>query len=484
MAWRSAGTDRVKREPAASMVSVLKSTFTVLVALLVATGSAGAQVKYVLKGTVVTPDTVIDDGIVVVAGDKIAAVGRGVEVPKDAKVIATGGVILPGFIDLHNHLTWNVFPRFRTYKEFGSRYDWQQLELYHIAMVTPHEELVHEGFACVMNRFAEVKAITQGETSVVGSQHDPCIEGLARNLDFASGFYGADSFGKEKLRYEVFPLQLEAEKLAEILRGLDKQELTSVIVHLAEGNPTNASSAREFSQFVARGLLRPGVSIIHGVALKQADFRRMHENGVGLIWAPRSNFELYGATADVETAQRENVTIALSPDWSPTGSQGMLQELGFANTWSKGKADAVLKKERPFSGKELVRMATEYPAKLAGLSDQMGTLEAGRAADMVVLRESDSDAYDTAVHSNPEDVELVIVNGEAVYGRPAWVKTLLPSETVETLQICGVEKAISFASEARATGKPAKSWKQTTDELSAGLRRWGTSLGPIADCAN
>ena len=335
-----------------------------------------------------------------------------------------------------------------------------------------------------LNRFAEVKAITEGETSVVGSARDPCIEGLARNLDFASGLYGTDSFGKEKLRYEVFPLQLEAEKLAEILHRLDSHELTSVIVHLAEGNPTNAGSAREFSQFVARGLLRPGFSIIHGVALKQADFRRMQESGVGLIWAPRSNLELYGATADLETALHENVTIALSPDWSPTGSQGMLQELGFANTWSKGKADPILKKERPISGKELVRMATEYPAKLAGLSDRIGTLETGRTADIVVLRANGNHAYDTAVHANPEDVELVIVNGEAIYGRPAWVKTLLPSEKLETLQVCGVEKAISFASETRATGKPAKSWKQTTDELSAGLRRWGTSLGPIADCAN
>jgi 5-methylthioadenosine/S-adenosylhomocysteine deaminase len=379
-----------------------------------------------------------------------------------------------------------VFPRFRTYKEFPSRYDWQQLDLYHIALVTPHDQLIRERLGCAMNRYAEVKAITEGETSVVGSLEDKCIEGLARNLDFASALYGAGSFGKEKLSYKVFPLELDEKTLAGILDGLDTQELASVIVHLAEGKATDASSAREFADFKARGLLRKGVSIIHGVALKEQDLREMSEKEVALIWAPRSNFELYGATADVEAALRERVTVALSPDWSPTGSQGMLQELVFANTWSQGKADPAAKKEAPLSSKELVRMATEYPAKLAGLGERIGTLEAGHAADMVVLRKraTGMDAYDTVVHANPEDVELVIINGDAVYGRPGLMKTLLPSQELETLPVCGEEKAISFASESKAQAKPAKTWKQTTEELSMALRAWGTSLGPIADCAN
>jgi 5-methylthioadenosine/S-adenosylhomocysteine deaminase len=459
-------------------MSCLRSVLVVTFALAMVSPGVRAQNKYVLKGTVVTPDEVIEDGALLVAGEKIEALGHNVSIPADAKVVVTGGIILPGFVDLHNHLTWNVFPRWRTYREFGSRYDWQQLPLYHIAMGTPEAQLAKEKFGCAMNRYAEVKAISEGETSVVGSLKEECIEGLARNLDFYSGFYQVGVAGKEKLRYEVFPLELNEKAVATIGQDLDKHDLTAFIVHLAEGKPSDASSAREFTDFKARGFLRPGVSIIHGVALTQSDFHQMKEQDVGLIWAPRSNLELYGATADVRAALQQGVKIALSPDWSPTGSQGMLQELLFAKTWSLGQSAP------PLSSKELVRMATEYPAQLAGLAGNIGILKAKRYADILVLQKKDSDPYDSIVHSNPEDVALVVIDGDPVYGKPELLKTLLPSEKLETLLVCGVEKGISFASESKLQEKAAKTWKQTTEELSLALRAWGTSLGPIADCAN
>jgi 5-methylthioadenosine/S-adenosylhomocysteine deaminase len=443
-----------------------------------ASGASAQENKYVLKGTVVTPDQVIEDGAVLIVGEKIRAVGHDISIPADAKVVETGGIILPGFIDLHNHLTWNVFPRWRTYKEFGNRYEWQQLPTYGIALSTPHAQLPHLG--CAMNRFAEVKAISEGETSVVGSlaKDNKCIEGLARNLDFYSGFYQAGELGKEKLKYDVFPLRLDAQSVGKIDEALDKKELTAFIVHIAEGKPTDAGSVAEFSGLMARGFLRSGVSIIHGVALGQSEFHLMAEKNVGLIWAPRSNLELYGATADVAAALKEQVKIALSPDWSPTGSQGMLEELVFANTWNVGQAAP------PFSQKELVRMATEYPAQLAGLSEKIGSLKEGWYADILVLRKKRADAYDSIVHSHPEDVALVLIEGDAVYGKPEFMKALLPSEKLETFPVCGVDQAIYFGSESKLQGTPAKTWKPTTEELSVGLREWGSSLGPIADCPN
>jgi 5-methylthioadenosine/S-adenosylhomocysteine deaminase len=463
------------------MIPVRSFRFVALAILVFAIAPAGAvgqESKYVLKGTIVTPDQVIEDGAVLIVGEKIKAVGHDVSIPADAKVVETGGIILPGFIDLHNHLTWNVFPRWRTYKEFANRYEWQQLPMYGIALSTPHAQLPQWG--CAMNRFAEVKAITEGETSVVGSlaNDNKCIEGLARNLDFYSGFYQPGELGKEKLKYDVFPLRLDPQSVVKTNEALDKTELTAFIVHIAEGKPTDAGSLGEFSGLVARGFLRSGVSIIHGVALGQNEFHLMAEKNVGLIWAPRSNLELYGATADVAAALKEQVKIALSPDWSATGSQGMLEELVFANTWNVGQAPP------PFSKKELVRMATEYPAQLAGLSDKIGMLKPGLYADILVLQKKRADAYDSIVHSHPEDASLVVINGDPVYGKPELMKALLPSEKLETFPVCGVDRAIYFGSETKLQGAPAKTWKQTTAELSEGLRDWGSSLGPIADCPN
>jgi 5-methylthioadenosine/S-adenosylhomocysteine deaminase len=205
---------------------------------MVSPGVRAQQNKVVLTGMVVTPDEVIEDGALRVTEEKIKALGRDVSVSADAKVVVTGGIILPGFVDLHNHLTWNVFPRWRGYREFGSRYDWQQLPLYHIAMATPEAQLAKEKLGCAMNRYAEVKAISEGETSVVGSlkEANQCIEGLARNLDSYSGFYQVGVAGKEKLKYEVFPLELNEKEVATISQGLDQHELTAFLVHSRKEN--------------------------------------------------------------------------------------------------------------------------------------------------------------------------------------------------------------------------------------------------------
>ena len=59
-----------------------------------------------------------------------SAVGAKVKLPANATAIDTHGIIAPGLIDLHNHLTYNVFPRWHPTEEFGNRYDWQQKPIY------------------------------------------------------------------------------------------------------------------------------------------------------------------------------------------------------------------------------------------------------------------------------------------------------------------------------------------------------------------
>jgi hypothetical protein len=127
-------------------------------------------------------------------------------------------------------------------------------------------------------------------------------------------------------------------------------------------------------------------------------------------------------------------------------------------------------------------MAPQYPAQLAGLDDKIGTLAADKYADILVLKKKEKDAYDSIVHANPPDVELVVIGGQAVYGNPGAMKKLLPHEHLEEFVVCGVEKAISFESEAKPQGLTPKPWKETTQALDAALREWGSSLAPLAEC--
>src|SRR6185295_13800387 len=104
-------------------------------------------------------------------------------------------------------------------------------------------------------------------------------------------------------------------------------------------------------------LLTPNTAIIHGVALTESDFAEIRAAGASFVWSPRSNFELYGETADLAAAVRQKVTMALAPDWSPTGSTNMLAEIGYA----KGVIDRQFK--GLISPRQLFEMATSVPAR-------------------------------------------------------------------------------------------------------------------------
>src|SRR5262249_44211337 len=127
--------------------------------------------------------------------------------------------------------------------------------------------------------------------------------------------------------YEIFPLEVPNERITYYQCEIANGRLRSLIVHLSEGAFTDSSAHREFRMLKQRKLLSPHMLVVHGSALGHADFIDMASNGMGLIWSPRSNQELYGSTTNIPAALEAKVSVALAPDWSPTGSAGMLQEL-------------------------------------------------------------------------------------------------------------------------------------------------------------
>lgn len=263
-----------------------------------------------------------------------------------------------------------------------------------------------------------------------------------------------------------------------IRKDLASGQLKAFLIHLSEGRPGDdkrlgdASTAREYRMIKAQGFLVPGVSFIHAVALGPAQFQEMASHGVGLIWSPRSNMELYDGTTDVSAAKRAGVTIALSPDWSPSGSDGMIQELKYAAAWNAKHSPKI------FEDTELVKMATLYPAQLAGLSDKIGTLTRGRYADLLLVRQNGRDPYAALINASPADIRLVVVGGQPVYGDVDLMEKLVPAGQVESLgSICGKAKALNQGS------NPRKTWRETSEQLASALKQWNIRLSDLTECS-
>lgn len=459
--------------PKAAKIVICCIVNAALLALVLFRICQAQAASYTLRGTLITPDETIQDGTLTVEGEKIAKMGNGPSAA-DIPVLNVDGVILPGMIDLHDHITWNVFPRWKPGRTFSNRYEWQETEDYARSLKNPEAKLVDAGLGCDADLFGEVKALVGGATSVVGSYagranhpgENVCIKGLTRSLDSYPEI--ACDCGR-RVGYEVFPFEVAPERMDLYRRQLADGSLACLLIHLAEGSPTDASAHREFRILKAQGLLKKGVAVIHAVALKQEDFKEMAVNGVSMVWSPRSNFELYGGTARVFDAKNAGVRIALAPDWSPTGSAGMLQELHYAANWNATN--------HVFDDRELIKMTTSVPAGIAGLAASLGSLKPGLEADLLVVKRTDHSPLKTVLNATASDIELVVVGGTPIYGDPALMEKLVRGTKLEKLSICGTQKAVYLADTESAKGGNNQSWAEIRKQLDDALHKSGTHLG-------
>jgi cytosine/adenosine deaminase-related metal-dependent hydrolase len=182
----------------------------------------------------------------------------------------------------------------------------------------------------------------------------------------------------------------------------------------------------------------------------------------------------------VAAAKAAHVKIALAPDWSPTGSDGLLAELNYAAAWNDAQTPHL------FTDRELVAMATSTPADLIGASDRLGALEPGHDADVLVIRpEGDAakhDAYWTLTHATAAQVMLVTVGGEPLYGDPDLLEKMGPSRPSERLEVCGSSKTLLFTGLHGQVDAADETWAHTAATLQTALRHFGRNLAPLAEC--
>src|SRR5262249_35132935 len=159
-----------RRRSSAPACIMPRMRWTLAVCLSCAVVQPAFAQRYVLRGTIVTPADVVREGSVAVDGSAIARV----EASPAPDAIDVDGVIFPGLIDLPNHLTWNLFPRWKPGRLFANRYEWQESPEYAETLAGPNAALnggfgnPTNSYSCDMNRYGELKAIVNGETSVVG----------------------------------------------------------------------------------------------------------------------------------------------------------------------------------------------------------------------------------------------------------------------------------------------------------------------------
>lgn len=368
-----------------------------------------------LGGTILTPDGPLR-GWITVAGGQITALGT--RRPPGAKPLATGGVILPGLIDLHGHPEFNVFAPWEPPKTYLNRYAWRGDDLYKKLIRQPQDQLKKGVPAGTQLRYAEIRALVGGVTAIQGAsfQTQRSNEALVRNVD-------GIIFGEHRARAVIdLPASLDAQRggdeLRKTLTAIAAGEVAALYVHLAEGQRNNQRSIDEFDHLATTlTALTAATVIIHGSALSRDQLGAAKDAGAKLVWSPQSNLRLYRETTRAADALDVGLPVALGADWLPSGSTSLLAEMKVAR-------QELLNQGRPPQPRQLVDMVTTTAASVAGLGDRLGSLQPGRPADLVVLARTNNDPYESVCGSSPTEVELVLIGGQISYGRSDWVRQL------------------------------------------------------------
>ena len=375
----------------------------------------------------------------------------------DGGVIDThGAYIYPGFIDAHNHVAYNILPKFTPPKVYTNRSQWQAATAYK-AFKKPYDDLkTNAHLFCEMVKYGEIRALISGITTIEGtSPASRCIGVLVRNAENQNGL------GVSAEHIRTFILGITS------FKGLvDWTKTKSFVVHLAEG--TNDSAKAEFQTLKAKGLLRKETAIIHGTAFGDAEFAEMGQVGASLIWSPESNLILYQKTTNIPLALQHGVNVSIGVDWNPTGADTIFDELRVANGVNTGTFNEEI------GSSEWLPMITRNPAKALALDNFIGTLAQGFKADITVIARQDEDASVNLLRAHLPDVQMVWIGGRLLYGDKAYVETARPN-ACEAFFIKGVEKRLCIADATSTVPKHEQTLSALTNIL---LQRY-PQLAPL-----
>lgn len=453
--------------------------------------SSGAATRILLKGTVLAPSGPIT-GELLIENNLITCVGAscsGEPGASGATVVQTNGIISPGLIDGHNHILFDIF----------NEDDWSPPQIYtnhnqwpnnaaYGEMVDAKQYLNGEMsspvyYGCEMLKYGEMKAVVAGTTSVQGSPGTgrACFASVARSIDV-----GQNDLPDDRMQTAtIFPSASSADG---VCTNFGDGDTNAYVIHIGEGVDTTARDEFDDLNTVSTTdgcLYDAKTTIVHGTALDQSRLQIMANNGMDLVWSPKSNVFLYGGgtdltkTTDIPAALGLGINVAIAPDWSLGGSPNMLDELRFADQVDNTVFGDIL------DAQIIWEMATVNAANALGVSEYIGTLEVGKRADIAVFCPSAADPYQSVLQSSPREVTAVFVDGRMLYGDDSLGGAAPVSSVCEPLDVCGRAKTVCIA---ETGGNPADLLDQTLSEIRTTLEQamsdydatQGTSFAPIA----
>jgi 5-methylthioadenosine/S-adenosylhomocysteine deaminase len=391
------------------------------------------------------------EGSVGVRDGRITAVG---EVPDDSwdRILnARGAYLLPGFIQTHIHLCQTLF---RGYADDMPLLDWLRRRVW--PMEAAHSPATLRASA----RLAAAELISSGTTTVLTMEtvHDTDVvfEALAESgmravigkcmMDAADEGVPArlrertrdsideslalkkrwDGAGEGRIRAAFAPRFAVScsRELLEAVADLSRRERALIHTHASENREeievvrrlTGGMSNVEY--LADTGLATPSLCAAHCVWVTDLEQQLLAERDVKVLHCPGSNLKLGSGIAPVTAMRRRGICVSLGADGAACNNRlDMFHEIRLAAT-----LQAVGSGPGALTARDALWMATREGARALGMSSEIGSIEPGKQADLILVDRDrphmipDPDPFSTLAYSaTGSDVRLTMVGGRILH---------------------------------------------------------------------
>jgi 5-methylthioadenosine/S-adenosylhomocysteine deaminase len=428
-------------------------------------------------GYVVTVDkdrAVYPNGFVAIDGSRIAAVGSAASMPQQADfddvIDAEGCIVLPGLINTHQHHWYTLF---KGLADGMLLEDWVSDFLLPLAKHLPEEgmraasyvsamEMLATGTTCFLNH-----SVTTTNPELVRATIEPHAElgirqvfGKELRCKTPGNPYHPFSLNEALSAYEddfkrwngasdgLVRMAMAIESNAHwVAAGMSTEELITrgyelartlnikITAHIAGGTfslekgflrylrETGRTDVRYLMQL---GILDPHWILIHGIHVTELDIEQMARVGCSFVYTPTSESIRGGGIAPFANAWRDGVNVALGTDGPMVDyTVDMVEQM---------KGCTLMQHVRHLDptrmpAERTIEMATINGAKALGLDSEIGSLEAGKCADIAVfdLKKPYVGVLHRPISSfiyagKGSDARAVLVNGDIVYRDNAFTR--------------------------------------------------------------
>jgi 5-methylthioadenosine/S-adenosylhomocysteine deaminase len=386
-------------------------------------------------------------GAVSVRNGRVAAIGREPREPHDRIIDAGGAFLLPGFIQTHLHLCQTLF---RGYADDLKLMDWLRQRIW--PMEAAHRpaslraatrlactELLRGGTTSVltMETVHETDAVFEAATEMgIRATIGKCMmdapppeapsrlrEETRRSIDESVALHRrwhGTAGGRIRSAFAPRFAVSCSRELLEAVASLAGRERALVHTHASEQRDEITIVRRETGkaniEYLADvGLAMPRLCAAHCVWVDEAERQLLADHDVKVLHCPGSNLKLGSGLAPIPELLGLGVSVSLGADGAACNNHlDMFSEMRLAAT-----LQAMRNGPGALTAKQAIWMATRNGARTLGLEHDIGSIQVGRLADLVLIDSAHPhlqpgpDPYSTIVYAaRPDDVRMTMVEGE------------------------------------------------------------------------